>query len=49
MSKNNSKARREKRRNEAIVRTERNAGSVIDCETCSGRHHKDFACREVAA
>jgi len=45
---NNSKNRRDERRHEAIVRNEANAGNVIDCDICKGRHHKDFACREVA-
>ena len=43
MSKNNSAARRKERREEAKVRNERNAGNVINCLYCGGRHHRDWA------
>lgn len=40
MPKNNSAARRKERREEAKARNERNAGSVIRCLRCGGRHHR---------
>lgn len=42
MTRNNSSARRERRRTAAQERAERNADGVFNCQ-CGSRHHRDWA------